>query len=112
MKDDLRFPVDRFDTLHFTVRGQEVVLRAWHGIPYCAAPVDKIQRLDLYAPECFFHGDALNGYTAATAPIFMPNTVGGYMPGPPGELPAACKQKSASLQRALRVSKKWPRPLF
>ena len=47
--------------------------------------MDDVQRLNLYAPECYFQGDTLNGYTAKSAPIFMPNLVGGYMPGRPGK---------------------------
>ena len=31
----------------------------------------------------FLRGESINGYTLATAPVFMPNQVGGYMPGEP-----------------------------
>lgn len=38
--------------------------------------------MNLFVPEVYYTGAAINGYTLNTAPIFMPNTVGGYMPGP------------------------------
>ena len=75
------FSADAYSVERFTVAGQDFAVRAWRALTYCASPAEDIQRLDLYAPECFFHGEALNGCDAATAPIFMPNTVGGYMPG-------------------------------
>ena len=65
-----------------SLEGRTIEYRAWEGLPYCAAPVDPIQRLNLFVPECLYDGTGT--YTLATAPIFMPNTVGGYMPGPAG----------------------------
>lgn len=41
--------------------------------------------MNIYVPEGYFKGKSINGYTAKTAPIFLPNTVGGYMPGEPGQ---------------------------
>ena len=83
--NSLRFPVDDYRVLTFEYQNQRFSCRAWEGVPYCASPVDDIQRLNLYAPECYFDGGSLNGYTAQTAPIFLPNLVGGYMPGPAGK---------------------------
>ena len=59
-----------------------VTFRSWVDIPYVSSPVEpEYQRLNIYVPEEYFHGGTINGYTAKTAPIFMPNGVGGYMPG-------------------------------
>ena len=60
-----------------------VTFRSWLDIPYVKNPVEpEYQRLNIYVPEEYFHeGGTVNGYTAKTAPIFMPNGVGGYMPG-------------------------------
>ena len=58
-------------------------VRAWEGITYCEKPVSPVQRLNLYAPESYFHDGTLNGYDVRTAPVFCPNTVGGYLEGPP-----------------------------
>ena len=63
----------------------DFIICAWRDIPYCSTPVDDIQRLHLYAPACYFSGESINGYTLKSAPIFLPNWVGGYMPGIPSE---------------------------
>lgn len=83
-QNPLRFPREAYNVRQFEVKGQAFAVRAWEGLFYCAHPADDIQRLNLYAPETFFAGIALNGYTAQTAPIFLPNTVGGYKPGHAG----------------------------
>lgn len=83
-QNPLRFQQETYTVRQFEVNGQAFTIRAWEGLFYCAHPADDIQRLNLYAPEIFFSGGSLNGYTARTAPIFLPNTVGGYKPGPAG----------------------------
>ena len=68
-----------------TVDGKKVAFRAYENRVYVAHPVDTTyQSMNIYVPEGYFKGRTINGYTAKTAPIFMPNTVGGYMPGEPG----------------------------
>ncbi len=65
-----------------TLFGQTVRYRAWRNIPYVENPVvPEYQQLSLFAPEPLFAGERVNGYTLSTAPVFVPNTVGGYMPG-------------------------------
>ena len=81
MKQTLLFPADQYVIRSFG----GFRCRAWEGIVYCASPAEPIQKLNLYAPECYFEGGSLNDYTAHSAPIFLPNTVGGYMPGPAAE---------------------------
>lgn len=81
-QDPLRFPREAYVVRAFTVEGNPFAVRAWEGLRYCAHPADDVQRLNLYAPEAFFAGDSAQRYTAQTAPIFLPNTVGGYKPGP------------------------------
>ena len=77
-----------FDEKQYTIKtleldGQTLTYRAYEDIPYVAAPVAKDwQRLHIFAPEGYFHGENPGSYTKETAPIFFPNTVGGYMPGP------------------------------
>lgn len=69
--------------------GETVRYRAWRGLPYVERPVvPEYQTMNIYAPEEYFEGKSIDGYTAETAPVFMPNDVGGYMPGKacePGE---------------------------
>ena len=65
-----------------TLFGQTIRYRVWRNIPYVEKPVvPEYQRLNLFAPEALFAGESIHGYTLATAPVFVPNTVGGYMPG-------------------------------
>ena len=73
MSISLRFPKDSY-TIR-TVGG--FCFRAWEGLVYCAHPAEPIQKLSLYAPECYFSGGEINGFSAQNAPIFLLNTVGG-----------------------------------
>lgn len=59
-----------------------VSYRAYTNITYVASPVNEsYQRMSIFIPETYISGGTINGYTASTAPIFMPNSVGGYMAG-------------------------------
>jgi len=65
-----------------TVNGQSVAYRAYEGIVYVKRPVDlQYQTMNVYVPADYYAGKTVNGFTADTAPIFFPNSVGGYMPG-------------------------------
>lgn len=63
--------------------------RAYEGIVYVKYPVDiQYQTLNIYIRTEYFQATSVGGYSAETAPIFLPNSVGGYMPGAaakPGE---------------------------
>lgn len=78
-----------FDPAGFTEKsmsqdGLSITFRAYENIVYVARPVDThYQRMNIYVPSGYFNGQTIGGYTAETAPIFFPNTVGGYMPGEP-----------------------------
>ncbi len=83
--DKLTFDAEKFTTKSVTVDGQVVAYRAYDGIVYAAKPVDvQYQRMNLYVPTAYYEGKALGRFNVDTAPIFMPNMVGGYMPGMPG----------------------------
>lgn len=77
----------KFDPGCYTVEtisyaGQEVRFRAFRNLSYVNHPVNpEFQQLNLFVPECYYDGASVNGYTLKTAPVFMPNSVGGYMPG-------------------------------
>lgn len=43
----------------------------------------ELQRLHIFIPSEYFSGGSINGYTAKTAPIFLPNAIGGYMEARP-----------------------------
>lgn len=69
--------------------GKEINFIAYENIVYVANPKKiESQQLSIYIPAAYLHGGMINGYAARTAPIFVPNGVGGYMPGeikPPSE---------------------------
>lgn len=80
------FDPSRFVARSYTVNGQRVAVRAFEGLPVVSRPVEPAhQALNLYIPEAYFHGERVGRYTAATAPIFLPNAVGGYMPALPAQ---------------------------
>lgn len=69
-----------------TVAGKELSYRAYEGIIYVKHPVDlQYQTMNIYIPENYYRHQPVGIYTAETAPIFFPNTVGGYMPGAAGK---------------------------
>jgi len=82
MTDPLRFNEKIYDPAAATVGTTRVIYRAFKDLTYVAQPVDDCQKLNVFVPEGYFNGQTINGYTRVTAPIFMPNTVGGYLPGP------------------------------
>lgn len=82
---DLAFNPDVYTVETLTAGGTTIRYRAYEGIVYVANPVDTTyQSLNFYVPEEYFEGESINGFTLDTAPIFLPNQVGGYMPGLPG----------------------------
>ena len=65
-----------------TLNGQAVKFRAYRNIVYVARPSSVAsQSMNIFIPAAYFENGTINGYTKSTAPIFMPNGVGGYMPG-------------------------------
>ena len=38
------------------------------------------QTINIYIPVAYYNGGSINGYTAATAPIYLPNQIGGFGP--------------------------------
>ncbi|MBE6106002.1 subtype B tannase [Anaerovibrio lipolyticus] len=69
-----------------SVNGTEVKFRAYRHVVYVANPQNaESQYMNIFIPAAYFEGAQINGYTKETAPIFMPNGVGGYMPGKAGE---------------------------
>lgn len=69
-----------------TINGQVVKYRAYRNVVYVAHPQNKAaQSMNVFIPAAYFDNGKVNEYTKNTAPIFMPNGVGGYMPGEAGE---------------------------
>ena len=80
-KISLAFDVKNYESRSSTIDNKEIKYRAFEYIPYVANPIDIDQQyMNIYVPEEYFNNGTLNGYNTQTAPIFMPNAVGGYMP--------------------------------
>ena len=80
-KISLAFDVKNYESMSTTVDNKEIKYRAFEYIPYVANPIDIDQQyMNIYVPEEYFNNGTVNGYNTQTAPIFMPNAVGGYMP--------------------------------
>lgn len=85
----LKFDDTKYTAGSITVNGKTYKYRAFNVV-YVTNPVDtKYQSMNVYVPEEYFVGQGSGKYTAQTAPIFFPNSVGGYMPGEPGDITKA-----------------------
>ena len=83
-EDKLSFDASKFTVKTFTVDGRTVTCRAYEGIAYVTNPEDATyESMNIYVPVEYYEGKSIGKYNAGTAPIFLPNTVGGYMPGKP-----------------------------
>lgn len=83
MNKSLIFDTEKYSVETLEMDGYTLVYRAFENIPYVAEPVDeKVQVLSIYVPEDYYKGKMIGNYHLENAPIFLPNTVGGYMPGP------------------------------
>lgn len=82
-KYSLKFNAKNYTKETLQLNGQAVAFRAYRNIPYVSKPASVAsESMSIFIPEEYFtKGGTVNGYTAKNAPIFLPNGVGGYMPG-------------------------------
>lgn len=79
---DLKFNPNKYISKQIEVNGKKVKYRAYENIVYVKKPVDKeYQNMNIYIPEEYFKNSSIGNYNSTNAPIFFPNTVGGYIPG-------------------------------
>ena len=79
---DLTLNANEYKEYSMSISGQVVNFIAFENIVYVKNPKDVAhQMLNIYIPKAYLDGRTVNGYAAKQAPIFMPNGVGGYMPG-------------------------------
>lgn len=98
----LSFDPTQYQSQTLSINGQTLQVRAYENLPYLPNPTDPTyQSINIYIPESYFTGGSINGYTAETAPIFMPNGVGGYMPAKPMTPTLGRDNKPNSLMVAL-----------
>lgn len=77
------FDKSKFQVESLTLGGETIRFRSWQNLVYVEKPVnEEFQQMNIFAPEDYYEGKTINGYDIGSAPVFMPNTVGGYMPGP------------------------------
>ncbi len=81
MRDLLRLDPSARQVRTYSAGGEELTCIAYLNLQYCEKPMDGIQTLNIFIPCEYASGGSIHGYTGETAPIFLPNTVGGYMPG-------------------------------
>jgi len=80
----LSFDKEKYTVKKATVGTKTFEYRAYENILYVANPIDtNFQKLNIYIPVEYFSGLKINNWTAESVPIFLPNAVGGYMPGAP-----------------------------
>ena len=78
----ITFNPEDYSTKTMNANGETVTFRAYEHLVYVRKPYEpESQMLSIYIPEPYLKGGTINGFTAETAPIFMPNGVGGYLPG-------------------------------
>ena len=81
-KVSLNFKNAKYTVRTLTSGNKKIKYRAYENITYVSKPVDKkYQTMNIYIPEAYFKNKKINGYTKNSAPVFFPNSVGGYMPG-------------------------------
>ena len=79
---NLEFDASKGVEKTMAIDGIAVKFVAYENIVYVKNPANvEAETLSIYIPAEYLHGGTVNGYIASTAPIFMPNGVGGYMPG-------------------------------
>lgn len=83
-KVSLVFNSEDYTLKTLTFGGKIITYRAYENIIYVSNPVDaNYQIMNIYIPEEYYEGKSIGSFTAETAPIFLPNKVGGYMPAKP-----------------------------
>lgn len=99
---DLKFNPNKYVSKETEINGQKIKYRAYENVVYVKNPVDKdYQNMNIYIPEEYFNNSSIGNYNSNNAPIFFPNTVGGYMPGKADTVGLGRDGKANSLTYAL-----------
>lgn len=101
-KYSLKFDAKNYTKETLQLDGQAVAFRAYRNVVYVAKTASAAaESMSVFIPEAYFQkGGTVNGYTKETAPIFLPNGVGGYMPGESKE-PSASDRMSGGANASL-----------
>ena len=99
---DLKFNAANFTQESVIVGGKKIKFRAYKNIIYVAKPVSAhYQSMNIFIPQQYFEGRKSGKFDAASAPIFLPNGVGGYMPGEADEVKIDASGKPNAIATAL-----------
>lgn len=78
----MHFNKEDYTVEEITLGEETLRFRAFRNLVYVDRPVNAAyQSMNLFVPEAFYERKEISGYDLESAPVFMPNTVGGYMPG-------------------------------
>ena len=78
----LKFDKNNYLIKEASINGKNIKDCSFENIIYVGKPVDiAYQSMNVYIPEEYFKNESIGKYNSETAPIFLPNSVGGYMPG-------------------------------
>ncbi|XME03831.1 subtype B tannase [Lachnospiraceae bacterium C1.1] len=99
--NELILSEDDLEIKKYSVNGRTIFVRAFLDKDYCLKAKDEIEKINIFIPEAYFKGLEINGYNRENAPLFIPNTVGGYMAGPAEEPGIGRFNEANSLFRAL-----------
>lgn len=78
----MNFDKNNYVVKELALGNERIRYRAFLNLVYVEKPVNPAyQQMHIFAPEAYFEGGGINGYGIDSAPVFMPNYVGGYMPG-------------------------------
>ncbi len=102
VKYSLKFNAKNYTKETLQLDGKDVAFRAYRNVVYVSKPASvAAESMSIFIPEAYFQkGGTVNGYTKETAPIFLPNGVGGYMPGDSKE-PSASDRMSGGANASL-----------
>lgn len=82
----MQFDKNNYKVEELTLEGETLRYRSYRDLVYVDHPVNpEYQQMNIFVPEAYYEGAEISGYTIDTAPVFMPNGVGGYMPAKAGE---------------------------
>jgi hypothetical protein len=83
----LTFDASKCTKAKSVLNGKTIAYRCYKNVVYCSRPVDaNYECMNIFVPEAYFNDKSIDRYTKETAPVFLPNNVGGYMPATPGEI--------------------------
>ncbi|MCD8075716.1 MAG: alpha/beta hydrolase [Lachnospiraceae bacterium] len=78
----MKFNQTNYTIENVSVAGKTLRYRSFKNLIYVDRPVcAQYQQMNIYVPEAYYEDLSVNGYMADTAPVFVPNYVGGYRPG-------------------------------